>query len=283
MTVDAVLERARPPVETRVISSGSDVSQGIEDLVSGAAKWRIWSSMAMEDLKRRYHRAAFGLLWVFFSFFAFVFVKAVVFDQFAGDIAFSFPMYLASGFLVWQFMNGVVTDGTDVFVSAANWLKGVPIPLSTFVFQSVVRNVVTAGYACMVVVLLMVYEGQAVTWGTLLALPGIAVCVVTSVWVQLLLGTVASRFRDFKHLVQTIMRITFFLTPVLWVPGALGRLGEYTYWNPFANFIEVIRMPLLYGSVDPFHWAYVGIFSSLVAVVSLIVFALCRHRIIYWV
>jgi ABC-type polysaccharide/polyol phosphate export permease len=63
----------------------------------------------------------------------------------------------------------------------------------------------------------------------------------------------------------------------------MGRLGEYTYWNPFANFIEIVRMPVLYGTVDSSHWVYVGVFSLIGALIGIATFALGRHRIVYWV
>ncbi|MCR9260204.1 MAG: ABC transporter permease [Pseudomonadaceae bacterium] len=271
------------PIQARVLTGEHEKQQALSDLWKGVTQWRIWTALAMEDLRRRYHRAAIGLLWVTLSFCAFIVVKALVFNRFAGSLEFSFAIYLALGFLLWQFMNGVVTDGADVFVSASNWIKGVPMPLSTFVYQSIVRNLVVAGYSSLVIGMLLLYEGHALSWGALLALPALVVLVFTSIWVELLLGVVSARYRDVKHLIQTIMRILFFLTPVLWVPSVMGRLGEYTYWNPFANFIEIVRMPLLTGSVDSFHWIYVCLFSVLGAVVSVIVFMFSRHRIVYWI
>lgn len=271
------------PRQVRVLTGEHQKRQALLDIWTGILQWRVWTALAMEDLRRRYHRAAIGILWVTLSFLAFIVVKALVFNRFAGDLEFAFSIYLALGFLLWQFMNGVVTDGADVFVGASNWIKGVPMPLSTFVYQSIVRNLVVAGYSSVVIGMLMLYEGHVLGWGALLAIPALIVLIFTSVWVELLLGTVSARYRDIKHLVQTIMRILFFLTPVLWVPSVMGRLGEYTYWNPFANFIEIVRMPLLTGTVDSFHWIYVCSFTGLGAMLSVAAFLFSRHRIVYWI
>lgn len=266
----------------RIIEPGASLKAAVQDLSSGLIGWRVWSAMAQLDLKQRYHRAAIGLFWIFLSFAAFVFVKAVIFNRFAGDLEFPFSVYLAVGFLIWQFMSGVVNDGSDAFVSAGNWLKGMSLPMSTFIYQSLMRQSITLGYSALVLIPLMLYEGHSLQAGALLAIPGLVVLMLTGVWVELLVGTVAARFRDLKHLLQALMRITFFLTPILWVPSAMGRLGDYTYWNPFANFIEIIRMPLLEGRVDPFHWFFVLGVTLVGAPIALLVFTAGRNRIVYW-
>lgn len=270
-------------IEPLRIRSGANLHVGVRDISRGFLAWRVWFNMALEDLQRRYHRAILGLLWVSISFFAFVAVKAVVFDRFADDPAFSFTIYLAIGFLIWQYINGIVSDGADVFASSANWIKGLPLPLSLFIYQSIVRNIVTAAYSSIVVVAAFAWEGVAPTWGALWAVPAILFLIFSSLWVELLVGVVATRFRDIKHLIQTVMRVMFFLTPIIWVPGVMGRLGEYVYWLPFANYIEIVRQPLMEGRIDAFHWIYVLALTGAGYLIAVPVFALNRHRIVYWI
>lgn len=255
---------------------------GVQDLGAGLARWRLWTSLAWEDLQQRYRRTLLGLVWVTLSFAAFILVKAVIFGRFADDPDFSFAIHLTAGYLAWQFIAGVSTDGCSVFISSANWIRGLRMPLSVFVFQSVSRNAVVAVYCLAVLVAVLAWERKPFSPAMLLAAPAFAAFLVNGVWVQLLLGTLTARHRDLMPLVQTVMRIMFFLTPIIWVPSAMGRLGAYVDWNPLLHYVEIFRQPFQEGRVDLFHWGVVGAITAGGYVVAFFVFALYRRRIIYW-
>ena len=73
-------------------------------------------------------------------------------------------------------------------------------------------------------------------------------CVVVSI-----LGT---RYADLDELIHSTLRLVFFITPIFWIPHQHVR-GAYVdallYLNPFYYFIEVVREPLLYGTIPWFE------------------------------
>ena len=62
----------------------------------------------------------------------------------------------------------------------------------------------------------------------------------------LLLGAFCARFRDIQPIVNSVMQIGFFMTPVIWKPDQLGAAGIAKLpLNPFFDLLEIVRGPIL--------------------------------------
>ena len=256
---------------------------GVVDIARGVGFWSLWSALAWEDIKTTYRRSIFGVAWVTLSFLAFIFVKILIFTPFmGGDNAEYFTVYLTLGFLIWQFITQLVISAPVVFLQAESWIKNDPLPFSLFVFQSMSRATFNFLLTCIVAVIVLVWYQWPVTPMALMAIPATISTLFNAIWVYLLLGVICTRHRDFSHLVQTVMRFMFFLTPIFWLPEALGPLMEYLWWNPFAHFIWIFRSPILDGDIAMVSWIYVGYVTLIGWTVTLFVFTRYRQRIVYW-
>ena len=84
----------------------------------------------------------------------------------------------------------------------------------------------------------------------------------------LLLSVVAARYPDIAELTQTLLRLFFFITPIIWMPGA-GKgaaIGAFIYANPFYYLLEIVRGPLVYGQVP---WFEIGVVAAAVPIIWL--------------
>lgn len=258
---------------------------GIDDILEGMKMWRLWSALAWEDIRTTYRRSFLGVAWVGISFAAFIIAKLIIFGSLlgqGGDMK-SFALYLAFGFLVWQLISNIVSAGTTVFVSSEGWIKSDPLPISLYAYQSVARCFFNYGLTALATAGLMIYAQVPVTNKFWLILPVQIVLIVNAMWVQLLLGIICTRFRDITHLITTVMRIAFFLTPIFWRPEQLGEeVMKYLWWNPFYHFIEILRAPVLEGELALESWQFVGVVTVLGWGIALITFSRFRKRIAFW-
>ena len=74
---------------------------------------------------------------------------------------------------------------------------------------------------CIVVAILFsIWPG----WTGLLAVPGLVLLCLNGIWMGLLLGIVSARYRDVPPIVASLVRILFFVTPIIWMPELMpGR------------------------------------------------------------
>lgn len=265
------------------ISPGFSAQRALEDMRTGLGLSEVWRNFALEDLRKRYIRSYAGLWWIFLSFGAFVFIKAVIFTPLSPETLKSFTPYVTIGFFAWVFMQSVISEGSNVFIGAANWLKGARLPLTVFVLQSVVRNCILTLFNFVVVVIVLVMTRTPVDAMWLLAIPISGLYLITAVWVTALFGIIGARFRDFVHLVVTLMRMAIFLTPIFWMPKQMGGLWEILKYNPLAHYIILLREPLLEGTIPwTSLWVVLAITFGGMAV-TIWAFAAFRSRVPYWI
>lgn len=274
----------RPGAEVRRRSpeAGRGVTSAFQ-FARAAALWRFWLALAWADWKTRYRRSALGAAWVFVSFAAFVGVKVLVFGAMsAQDLGF-FAIWLAAGFLVWTYISANIVEGCNVFVLSSRWIKGADLPYIGYVLQSVMRNNIQLLLSALVLVIAMFIFPPASGLALLTILPAIPILVLNALWAQLALGVLCARHRDFIHLAQTLVRLLFFLTPILWVPADFGRFGEYAVYNPFTHYIAIVRDPLVFGTAPGLSWLIVLAITACGTAASLLAFRQFRNKIVFWV
>lgn len=98
-----------------------------------------------------------------------------------------------------------------------------------------------------------------------------------------ILGMVGARFRDIPPIIESIMRIAFFLTPVLWMPARLtGKLRILVEWNPLEQFLNLLRNPLL-GKAYTMQQMQIVILMTIIGfILYTFVYTRKEFRIVFW-
>ena len=275
---------------TAAIALPPAASQGtlaLADIMDGARAFHLWGLLGWHDILRRYRRSILGPFWLTISMGVLVAALGTLYGILLKVESADYVPFLALGFVVWTLISSVVTDGCTTFITAESIIKQTNLPLSVHVYRMVWRNflifVHNAAIFVIVAVLFAIWPG----WTGLLALPGLVFLCLNAVWVGLTLGIVSARFRDVPPIVGSIVRILFFVTPIIWMPELMpGRalmLAVVLDFNPFFHFVELVRAPLLGQTPGLTSWLAV---SGVTLGGWLLAFALLRRyrrRIAYWV
>ena len=226
----------------------------------------------MTDIQQIYRRSLLGMAWIGVSFAMFVGIKILIFGSFVSVESDYFGIWLGVGFWVWLLVLSLVVDGCNVFVNARPWIMGTNLPFSVYAFQIVARSFMRFLFTVPIIIFIMIYYKWMPNWGWLWALPGIVVIMLNGLWVQFFLGTICARFRDVSHLMQSIMQVMFFITPILYVPKMLGPRAALLNWNPFTHFVGVVRDPIMTGEVPILAWQVVGTITIVGWIAAFIVY-----------
>jgi ABC-2 type transport system permease protein len=220
----------------------------------------------------------------------------------------TFLPYVTAGFVIWGFILGCVTEGTDVFISNEGLIKHLPAPITVHVLRLVWRQTLFFAHNLIVYLVvvaiffpvlshpyLMTNDPQVkpgISWQILLAIPGFALLAINGIWIALLFGIISTRFRDIPPVVTSFINLVFFMTPIVWHAGVLNKVAgeDGGSWriliaelNPVYHFVEVVRAPLLGHVVDWHHWAVVGGFTVVGWTLALVALRNWRARVSYWV
>lgn len=259
-----------------------------EELLSLTRNFELWSTLAWSDTKLRYRRTKIGPLWVSLSTGLTVLMVGMVYGGIFGTptgmTLGGYIAFFACGLVIWTFISSTVTESCTVFVQAGPLIKALPVPLLLHVFRMMARNLVLLGHNVLVIVILWLVTPWALSWSTLLVVPGFILLFLALVGVVLTLSVVCARFRDIQQIVGALLQLMFLLTPIIWPPEALAatRAKLLLVLNPVYYLIEVVRGPLLGTPVDPKIWGVAALLALVSFYVGLVAYGRYRHRIAYW-
>ncbi|MFZ5718551.1 MAG: ABC transporter permease [Pseudomonadota bacterium] len=253
-----------------------------KDLVNSFRRMGLAWSLATHDVASRYRGSVLGPFWITLSMGLMVLGIGVLYANLFDLPLQQFLPYVAFGIVFFGVMTGTVTEGCETFVQASGMLSQTSLPMLTFVWRTVFRNLINLAHHAVIVVAMLVVYGYWREAGYLQALLGILLMLANASWASLLAGIASARFRDIPPIVMSVMQFALFMTPVFWMPDRLGRHQAILDWNPFYHLLHAVRAPLL---GEPVRLESYGVLVAMAVVgwtVAFLIFARTRRRIVHY-
>jgi len=262
----------------------NNIFNALQDIYAGFQRHELWLALGWLDVLSKYRRAGLGTFWISANMAIVSLVLGYLYSTIMQRPIQEYIPYLTVGFIVWNLLSALITEGAQAFVASSAAMKEIPNPPPVYVYRVVWRNIIIFSYNLIVYVLLIL-AFQINPFPTIfLAIPAFMLIVLNGIWIGLLLGLINAKFRDMFHMLNNIIRLTFFVTPVLWYPElAQGIRGLFVSLNPFYYFIEILRAPLL-GSYPSIQiWLVTFAITLLGWTITIPIYARWRTKIPYWV
>lgn len=279
-TIANVPVAARPSLE--LVAPSNRVFLASKDITEGLLQWQLWLTMAWFEIRLRYRRSVLGPLWLTVSMGVTVGFLGILYGTLLKMDIHRYMPYLALGLLIWTYMAGVIGEGCNAFIQSENFIKQVRLPLSTFVYRVVCRNLITMGHNALVYVVVAIIFRVNPGSMVVLTIPALILLVINSIWMVLLVGVLCTRFRDVPNIVQSLLQIVFFITPILWTRALLSSRGYLVDWNPVHHFLELLRAPLMGEVPEMLSWEVAIGTTLLGATFTFFLFVKYRNRIAFW-
>jgi lipopolysaccharide transport system permease protein len=274
------------PLRSRLVTRGGTgfaVGTALSDFSTGLAMWPLWVRLGWNDILQRYRRSMLGPFWLTASMAIMVIALGVLYAELFNTPIHDFLPYLCVGLLVWNLISSFLIEGGILFTGAESYIKQIRLPYSVYVYRSSWAKLVIFGHNFVIYFGVLLYFQIWPGAIALLAIPGLLFVLLNGAAVTLLIGIISARFRDIPQLINSIVQIVFFVTPIMWKPELLRTRSYIAEFNPFYHFVEVVRAPLL-GQM-PSANTYLAVL--LITLINLMVvgafFARFRSRISYWV
>jgi len=257
---------------------------GIADLTKGIDHWRLSYLMGLGDIRKRYARSKIGQFWLTISTGIMVatlgFVWSTLWKMPVADLL----PFIAISLIVWTLIAGAAGEAATVFVASGPIYLNQGLTFSTAVYALIFRHLLIFLHNLPIVALTMLIFAVPVGLTGLLALPGFALLLLSLLWITYLVAIACLRFRDLAQVVQSVLTIAFFITPVLWKPDQIPPDKQYFLaLNPFAALMAVVREPVLGQLPTLYDWLSAALFAVGGIIISLPIIGYCQRRIIYWI
>src|SRR6202171_2966565 len=274
------------PLRSRLVTRGGTgfaVGMALSDFSTGLAMWPLWMRLGWNDILQRYRRSMLGPFWLTASMAIMVIALGVLYAELFNTPIHDFLPYLCVGLLVWNLMSSFLIEGGTLFTGAESYIKQIRLPYASYVFRASWSKLIIFGHNFIIYFGVLLYFEIWPGAVALLALPGLLLVLVNGAAATLCIGMVSARFRDVPQLINSVVQIVFFVTPIMWRPELLRNRTFIAVFNAFYHLLEIVRAPLL-GTL-PSAKSYIAVL--LITLVNVVIvgafFARFRSRISYWV
>ena len=118
--------------------------------------------------------------------------------------------------------------------------------------------------------------------GILAALPGLMLFVACTLGLSFVLGALATRYRDIKPIVESMLTLAFLSSPIIWTSEMINRSSTVMRLNPLTHLFAIWREPLATGHVDRVSVMYSLACAALLGIAS-IVTVLRLRKAAFWI
>jgi ABC-type polysaccharide/polyol phosphate export permease len=253
---------------------------GLADLDAALKLRGVWWELASEDVVDSHRKTMLGPVWPLLNYLLFVGTLVLILGRHAAHP--NFTAYIASGMLVWLFISDVMTMSATLFAREQSFIKGTTLPISLYVLRQTMMISLRSSYALLGAVPILLYCGIEITPALLSVGSAILLLLLAAPAVAILLGMAGAYFRDIQFIVGNAMRLLMFLTPVFWINNDMGGLrGMLYHWNPLTHYIEIVRMPIVEGSVPLNSWAVVVPLTACLLAAALLMLGKFKRQIVF--
>ena len=119
----------------------------------------------------------------------------------------------------------------------------------------------------------------AIVWGVngfgngpyLISLAPTLVLIFTLGWsLAILMGVLNVLFQDCQHLIEVLLQVLFYLTPIMYEPAEIIKHNPHLVWcmknlNPLAVMLDLLRDPILYAKLPLAETCVLGVATAVLA------------------
>jgi ABC-type polysaccharide/polyol phosphate export permease len=214
------------------------------------------------------------------------FVFMLVFSAMFGQDPRVYITQLLLGLTVWGFFRECVISGSHSLIAHESYIRQSPLPFSLYPVRFVLSQAVHSSLSLAVGITAVVilnggFERLLILWAVI---PGLVLAMFAGWAIATLFSFANVYFRDTPHLLEVGMQLGFFLTPVMYGPEVLERqgLGWLLRINPVNLFLELIRTPILHGTVPGAKlYLYGFVCTSLMVGLAIWVIERMRSKVVF--
>jgi lipopolysaccharide transport system permease protein len=243
---------------------------------------RTWRALAAFDIRSKYRRTSLGPWWITISNALFALIIGLVSGRFLGSDMTTYLPFFVTGLTIWNFIGSGLVEGSQTLILAGGMIKASNLPIAFYVLRMVHRNFIILMHNILVVPVIWLFLPWPVSWTAIYTIFGFATIYVFVTSMSLIVGIVCTRYRDIPPIVQAVVQLLFFVSPIIWMPDQLRGGQLVLAFNPIAHLLSLARDPLLSRPVSPETWLIAFGTAILSAAIASAFYVRYRTRVVYW-
>jgi len=210
--------------------------------------YRLILRLSKKDLDKKYRRSIIGWVWAILESLALTITFLFLFEIFSTTTSDYIALNIMIGIIAWSSFSSLVNQGTTSFVSNSGLIKKLQLPKEVFLLNLALTGMLTVGLNMIAIIPLVIYYEISFSVNFLI-FPLVVLCIIFYGYSLTLLTSVTfAKWRDLGRIVNLVLRIGFYFTPVFFTLEMMiaSRLPPeaveiYLALNPMAILLTILR------------------------------------------
>lgn len=209
-------------------------------------QYKLIFNLALKEFKVRYKNARLGFLWAFIYPIILMIILNIVFTKILAIKIVNYPFFLLTGLFPWTFLTASLSNSTVSLVDNAPLIKKVYFPRSIIPISVTFTNLINFIF-CLVVLLLLLIVFKIKLSIYIFYLPLILLIqIIFIISISLITSHLYIRYRDMKYLVDILLLMWFYATPIFYpLTFVPEKLYSFYILNPMVGIIANYRNIIL--------------------------------------
>ena len=209
--------------------------------------------LAKYNLKIEYSNHYLGMFWNILQPLMQVAIYYVVFGlglrgSTAPNEEIPFIIHLITGLFPWLFISQAINTGSNALLSQLDLVTKMKFPSSTLLSISLTNSFINLLFTTLIIVVISIYQQYVSVFHYLEFIYFVFASYAIIFGITLIMSTLIVMVRDLKNVLQNIIRMGFFLTPIFWQIETVNPLFQkIVALNPFAYLVGIYRNAFIHG------------------------------------
>lgn len=242
--------------------------------------------LGWQDLRQAYRRSNLGPFWITGGMAIQIATIGIVFGMIFKSETKDYIPFLAVSIVVWTFVSATISEGCNSFIASESMIKQINLPPLVYVGRTVWKNLLTLGHNVVILPVVFLIFQRPLSFLFLLALLGVLILTLTLAAVSAVLGIISARYRDLPPMVNSMLTVAFYVTPVMWFPELIGnnQLAHLLLGlNPLYHLLQITRLPILGQWPTLENWGVSIVFLACSSLLAIFVIRKSRSQLAFWV
>lgn len=255
-----------------------------EDITAAVGNFHLAALLGWQDVAQRYRRSSVGAFWLTINMGVLIGAMGLIFGTIFRSPMSEFLPFICVGLILWGYFSQLINEGCLSFISNTETMLQLPLPFFTYVLRTWWRNSIILFHNIIIFPIVLLLFGKFMGWTALLVFPAFFLVSLNLLWMMVVLAVVCTRYRDLTQIIQNVMQVGMYVTPIMWQPHQLPADKSMLMLdlNPFYHLVSVIREPLLGQMGTPLNWGVVAGMAVIGWGIALFFLNRYRSRITYW-
>lgn len=211
-------------------------------------KSTAWYVLAINEIKQKYRRTLAGPNWISITTMVQIACLGPLYSALFNQPIESYILYISIGLIIWGIILNSLNDFSILYINSEGYILNSHFNIFTFLSKTTLKHVIIYCHSAPILIALFLYYDVNLVY-VLIAHVSLVVTFFALMMIGSLLALVSLRYRDVPVMVQNILMMFFFLTPIIWKARMFGENSIFVKLNPFFHMIEVFRAPILYQTI----------------------------------